>query len=162
MERLGQEVALRAGQEVGRISRQALHELANADLEQAMVGEFLRRLSALGPDVRNALSAALRVPGSAALIRSSLELPGPARAGLQDGLNRALSAAVPVNFQVDAAVICGIELDLGGQRVGWSVAEYLRGLDRDTAALIGAGTTPAPAPPRGAALVAAPEPVPSH
>jgi F-type H+-transporting ATPase subunit b len=146
VDRLGKEVALLAAQEVGQIARQALQELAGADLEQRMLGEFLRRLSGLGPDLRSTLAGALRFPGAVALIRSAHELPGPARAGIGDGLNRALAAEVPVRFEADPRVVCGIEMDLGGQRVGWSVAEYLRGLERATTELISAASSPPPGP----------------
>jgi F-type H+-transporting ATPase subunit b len=153
--RLGQEVAELAARAVGEASRQALRDLAGADLEPAMVAEFLRRLSGLAPASRSSLSAALRSPGTEAVIRSASEVPAASRAAVQDGLNRALSAAVPVSFRVDPAVICGIELDLAGQRVAWSVAEYLRGLERDAAALIAArAAPPLPVPPAAAAAAA--------
>jgi F-type H+-transporting ATPase subunit b len=139
-ERLGQEVAQLATREVARVTRQALRDLAGATLEQEMVAEFLRRLAHLVPQTREALSAGLRTAGAVALVRSSAELPPAARASLKDGLNRSLSADVPVSFRTDAAVICGIELDLGGQRVAWSVAEYLAGLEREAVALIRAQT----------------------
>jgi F-type H+-transporting ATPase subunit b len=160
-EQLGRDVTELASRAVGEATRQALRDLAGADLEQAMAGEFLRRLAGLPPARRAALAAALHAPGAAALIRSSFELPVPLRAAVQDGLNRALSAEVPVTFGVDASVICGIEWDLAGQRLAWSVAEYLRGLELDTAALIAAqAAADPPAAPTSPANVAVTGPGP--
>jgi F-type H+-transporting ATPase subunit b len=146
-DRLGKEVTELAARAVGEASRRALWDLAGADLEQAIVAEFLRRLSGLPAASRASLSAALRSPGAGAVIRSAFEVPATGRTAVQDALNRALSAAVPVSYRVDPGVICGMELDLAGQRVAWSVAEYLRGLERDTAALVAAQAAPRPAPP---------------
>ena len=60
----------------------------------------------------------------------------------------AFSSDVPLRFETAADVVCGIDLAAGGQKLAWTIDEYLRDLEHDVAALLAPTTKPGAAPKR--------------
>ncbi|HUE86014.1 MAG TPA: hypothetical protein VMO26_08050 [Vicinamibacterales bacterium] len=75
-------------------------------------------------------------------MRSAFELPTPQRAAIQNALNEAFSAEVHVRFETASDLISGIELATTGQKVGWSIDDYLGSLEKSVAALVGKRVQP--------------------
>jgi F-type H+-transporting ATPase subunit b len=119
----------RTQQEVFAIARRALTDLAGTGLEQRMVEVFLNRLGVLEDSARESLTRALKAADEPALLRSAFELSLEQRATVQKTLNEAFSAEVPLRFETAPEVISGIELSCNGQKLAWSIAEYLRSLE---------------------------------
>jgi F-type H+-transporting ATPase subunit b len=63
-------------------------------------------------------------------------MPADQRATIQNALNEAFSADVRVRFESAPDRVCGIELTANGQKIGWSIAEYLTSLSRKVGALL--------------------------
>jgi len=63
-------------------------------------------------------------------------MPADQRATIQNALNETFSAEIRVRFEAAPDRICGIELTADGQKIGWSIAEYLTSLDRKVGALL--------------------------
>jgi len=143
---LQQRLAGRAAHEVLAVARKALADLANVELEARMVEVFLRRLSDLPADAKGALAAALAQGNEPARVRSHFELPAALQAAIQNAVNASLSVDVPLRFETAADAVCGIELLAGGQKLAWTIAEYLRDLERDVAALLVPLAKPVDAP----------------
>jgi F-type H+-transporting ATPase subunit b len=147
--RLESKIAQLAKDEVFGIARKALADLATASLEERMSDVFIRRLRVLDAKEKNLLAAALRGSSEPALLRSSFELPPQERAKLQNALNEAFSAEVRLRFDSAPDALCGIELTANGQKLAWSVADYLKTLEQKVDSLLGAQAMPAagaPAP----------------
>jgi len=123
--RLASEITLLAEKEVFAIARKALTDLATVSLEERIGEVFSRRLRELDPKAKELLSAALRSSPQPALVRSAFILPADQRAALQNALNETFSAVVRIEFQDSQDVICGIELTANGQKVAWSISNYL-------------------------------------
>jgi F-type H+-transporting ATPase subunit b len=51
---------------------------------------------------------------------------------------------VRLRFETSPELISGIELVTSGQKLGWSIAEYLRALERETHAVLAAQAGPEP------------------
>jgi len=143
---LQQLIAGRAVHEVFAIARKTLADLANVDLEERMVEVFTRHLSELSAPAKNQLGVALKQSAEPALVRSHFELPADQQAAIQNAINVSFSADVPLRFEIAAAAVCGIELSAGGQKLAWSIAEYLRDFEHHVAALLAPETTPVAAP----------------
>lgn len=143
---LKQTIAGRAAHEVFAVARKTLIDLASADLESRMVEVFNRRLRELPAPPKAQLAAALKPGTNAALVRSHFELPADQRAAIQDAVNVAFSAEVPLRFEIAGDTVCGIELSAGGQKVAWTIAGYLRDLEHDVAALLAPAAKPSAAP----------------
>jgi len=123
-------IRAQAQQEIFAITRQALLELADADLEQRVCEVFSRRLQDADAPVRSALTQAFRKDPLAVQVRSAFVLSAPARSTVEKALRDALQVQGPVQFVTTPELVCGIELVGGGQKVGWNVADYLAAMER--------------------------------
>ena len=88
------------------------------------------------------LGAAVKNASEPALVRSAFDLPTQQRAAIQNALNEAFSAEVHVRFETRSDLIAGIELTMNGQKVAWSIEDYLRSLEKSVAALVGKRAQP--------------------
>ncbi|MEO5732608.1 MAG: F0F1 ATP synthase subunit B [Rubrivivax sp.] len=143
---LQQTIAGRAANEVFAVARKTLSDLANADLESRMVGVFTQRLRELPGPAKAQLAAGLKPGAEPALVRSHFALPAEQQAAIQDAVNVCFSAAVPLRFDTAGDAVCGIELSAGGQKLAWTIAEYLRDLQHEVAALLVPANKPANKP----------------
>ncbi len=133
---LGAQVRRSASDEVFAIARKTLADLATVSLEERMGEVFTRRLRQMDAQSKEALGAALRGSAEPAVVTSTFDIPGAQRAAIQNALNETFSTEVKVRFADSDTTVCGIELRAGGQKVGWSIAEYLGALDRRVGGLL--------------------------
>jgi F-type H+-transporting ATPase subunit b len=143
---LRHEIIRMARTEVFAIARKTLADLAAAGLEERMGEVFTRRLREMDGKAKESLAAALKTPSEPAVVRSAFEMPANARATIQNALNETFSADIHVRFETAPDAICGIELTANGQKLAWSIAEYLAALDRNVGRLLEAEPPPAPQP----------------
>ena len=143
---LQQLIAGRAVHEVFSVARKALTEMADADLEERMTGVFIQRLGALPAPAKDQFGTALKQSSDAALVRSHFELPVEQKAVIQNAVNVAFSADVPLHFDTAGDAVCGIELSAGGQKVAWTIDGYLRELEHNVAGLLAPAEKPVAAP----------------
>ena len=120
----------RAQHEVFVIVRKVLGDLATAGLEQAMAAEFIRRLRALQGPARAALVEALVKGGEPVLIRSAFELPAAELGGIRQALVELGAPPEHLHFETTPELVGGVELTTHGQKLAWSIAEYLRSLEQ--------------------------------
>jgi F-type H+-transporting ATPase subunit b len=135
---LGSEITRQASEEVVAISRRALSDLAAVTLEERMGEVFTRRLHHMDAKARETMGAAIRGSHDPVVVRSAFEMTADQRAAIQNALNETFSAAVSARFETNAGAICGIELSANGQKMGWSIAEYIGSLDRRIGATLDA------------------------
>jgi F-type H+-transporting ATPase subunit b len=138
---LRQTISRRTRQEVFAIARKALTDLATTSLEERMVEAFTRRLRELDGQAKESLATALAGP-SPALVRSAHDLPAEQRKAIRDALTETFSAEVQVRFKTGPDLICGIELSTNGQKVAWSIEDYLSSLEMGVAELLKGRTEP--------------------
>jgi F-type H+-transporting ATPase subunit b len=129
-------VQRRTQDEVFAIARKALADLATASLEERVAAVFTRRLRELDGPTKAGLSKALKAESDAALVRTAFELPADQRAVIQHALNETFSADVHVRFETSPELVSGIELATNGQRLGWSIADYLKSLEHGVDELV--------------------------
>jgi F-type H+-transporting ATPase subunit b len=134
--RLSKEITRTASDEVFAIARKTLADLATASLEERVGAVFTRSLGQMDAKAKETMGAALRNLKDPAVVQSAFEMPPAQRATIQNALNETFSAEVRVRFEAAPDRICGIELTADGQKIGWSIAEYLTSLDRTVGALL--------------------------
>jgi len=127
---LNQAIRRRTQQEVFAIARKALTDLATASLEERMSEAFIRRLRAIDGKAKEGIAAALKTASEPAVVRSAFDLPEAQRAAIQKALNETFSAEVHVRFETAPDLISGIELTTNGQKIAWSIADYLASLEK--------------------------------
>ncbi|MHB1332000.1 MAG: F0F1 ATP synthase subunit B family protein [Sulfuriferula sp.] len=127
---LNQAIGRRAQQEVFAIARKALMDLAGTSLEERMGDVFIRRLRELDDQTKAGLAVSLKSAAEPALVRSAFDLLAAQRAAIQNALNETFSAEIHVRFETVPDLISGIELSTNGQKVAWSIADYLLSLQK--------------------------------
>lgn len=127
---LKQAIVQRTREEVFAITRKALTDLADTTLEACMTDAFSRRARALAGNDKASLNAALKNSAKPTIIRSAFELPQDQRAAIGKALNETFSADIQIDFVVTPGVISGIELTADGQKVAWSIADYLSSMEQ--------------------------------
>jgi F-type H+-transporting ATPase subunit b len=131
-----------AQDEVFAIARKALADLATASLEERLSEVFTRRLREMSGPAKDGLAKALATASEPALVRSAFDMPEEQRAAIRNALNETFAAVIPVQFGTAPNLVSGIELTTNGQRVGWSIADYLASLAKDVGALLQEGGQP--------------------
>jgi F-type H+-transporting ATPase subunit b len=127
---LNQAISRRTQQEVFAIAQKALTDLATTSLEERMGEVFTRRLREMDGKAKAGLAEALKKASEPALVRSAFDLPAEQRAAIQNALNETFSAEIHVRFETAPDLVSGIELTTNGQKVAWSIADYLASLEK--------------------------------
>lgn len=127
---LNQALSRRAQQEVFAIARKALTDLAGTSLEERLGDVFVRRLREMDNQTKAGLAVALKSASEPACVRSAFDLPAAQRTAIQNALNETFSADIQVRFETAPDLISGIELTSNGQKVAWSIADYLASLEK--------------------------------
>jgi F-type H+-transporting ATPase subunit b len=122
--------------EVFAITRKTLADLATMSLEERMADVFVNRLRALTSPAREQLAAALGTATQPARVRSAFELPPPQRQAIESALKEMFAVDTSVQFETRPDLVCGIELSTNGQKVAWSIADYLATLEKSAAELL--------------------------
>jgi F-type H+-transporting ATPase subunit b len=141
---LNQAIRRRTQQEVFAIARMALTDLATTSLEERMGEVFTRRLHTMDGKAKEGLAEALKTTSEPALMRSAFDLPAEQRTAIQKALNETFSAEVRVRFETAPDLVSGIELTTNGQKVAWSIADYLASLEKGVGALLKEKDKPEP------------------
>jgi F-type H+-transporting ATPase subunit b len=69
-------------------------------------------------------------------VRSAFDLPVKQRAAIQNALNETFAAEIRVRFETAPDLVSGIELTTNGQKVAWSIADYLASLEKGVGELL--------------------------
>jgi F-type H+-transporting ATPase subunit b len=141
---LTQAITQRTQQEVFAIARKTLVDLANSDLEERVVAVFTRRLRELDGEEKEKLAAAIQSSSEPVVLRSAFELPPEQQANIQKAINESFSADVQLKFEVAPEIVSGIELNASGQKLAWSISEYLTSLQTGVGELLKKQEKPAP------------------
>ena len=127
---LNQALRRRTRQEVFAITRKALTDLATTSLEERLADVFARRLREMDELAKKCIGESLKTASEPALVRSAFDLPEAQRAAIQQTLNQTFSAEINIRFETAPELISGIELISNGQKVAWSIADYLASLEK--------------------------------
>ena len=108
------------------VARKALADLADAELEKQMLGKLVGTIEQLDDPARAALASA----EGGITVRTAFALDSAQRGQATRALHERLGRETPVHYAQDEALLCGITLEGGGHRLGWSLADYLEGLEQ--------------------------------
>ena len=126
-QQLHAEITRHTQQQVFDISRRVLGDLAGVSLEQRVCEVFIERLQALEGPALATLGAALKGVSDAepASLRSAFELPDSQHAAIQAALEASFGQPIPLKFEATPELVSGIELSAQGQKLAWSISDYL-------------------------------------
>jgi F-type H+-transporting ATPase subunit b len=127
---LNQAISRLTQQEVFAIARKALTDLATTSLEERVGDVFIRRLRETNGQAKADLASALKTASDPAVVRSAFDLPVEQRVAIQNAINETCSAEINVQFETAPDLVSGIELVTNGQKLAWSIADYLASLEK--------------------------------
>jgi F-type H+-transporting ATPase subunit b len=133
---LNQAISRLTQQEVFSITRKTLTDLATTSLEERMGDVFTRRLRTMNGGAKSGLGAALKSTSEPALVRSAFDMPAAQRATIQNALNETFAADIHLRFETAPDLVSGIELTTNGQKVGWSITDYIASLENGVGELL--------------------------
>ena len=133
---MNDEITRRTRDGVFAITRKTLSDLAGTTLEERMSEVFDLRLRNLDDKAKESLATLLKTSSDPAILRSAFELRSEQRALIQHALNETFSAEIQVRFETAPEVISGIELTANGQKLAWSIADYIAALEKSVGELL--------------------------
>ena len=116
-----QEMLTHMEQEIFSIARKVILELANTKLETQLIDVFLSQQR----KAKDQIMSMTRDLTHDVLIRTGFDLTQAERTSIKEAIQEIASFNVPIAFETSANLISGIELIINGQKVAWSVADYL-------------------------------------
>lgn len=114
-----------AAGEVYSIARKALTDLAGAELEERLVEVFVSRVKEMEKEHKKAVEKALQAENNKGAVRTGFELSTGSRQKLTRAIRDEIAEQADIYYETEPHVIMGIELTAGGEKVVWSVREYL-------------------------------------
>lgn len=133
---LNDDIRRRTREEVFAIARRTLTDLAGVSLEERLCEVFTRRLRALDKTSKDAFVTALGTSSDPVRVRSAFDLPSQQQQAIRQAIHETISTDIPVRFETAPDVISGIEFTAQGQKVAWSIADYLASLETSVAELL--------------------------
>ncbi|HWQ49361.1 MAG TPA: F0F1 ATP synthase subunit B [Methanosarcina sp.] len=127
---LSQEIGHRTQKEVFNIARKVLTDLAGTSLEERAVDVFIQRLRSLKDDEKKQLASALSTSSSQVLIRTAFDLPQAQRDSIEKTIKETLGIETQLRFETSPDLVSGIELTTDGQKVAWSISDYLTSMQK--------------------------------
>jgi F-type H+-transporting ATPase subunit b len=141
---LNQAITRQTQEAVFSITRKALADLATTELEERLSDIFIRRLRELDEPTKAGMGTALSTAPEPARVCSAFALPDDQRAKIQNAINETFSANIPLAFEMAPDLVSGIELTASGQKIAWSIADYLTALEKGVGELLKPKNNPQP------------------
>lgn len=128
-ENLNREISRRTQKEVFAIARKVLRDLAGASLEENAVDVFARRLHELKGEEKEQLTSEISASPGSVNVRTAFDLPQTQRDLIKKTIKEALNVEIQPKFETTPDLVNGIELTTNGQKVAWSIKDYLTSLE---------------------------------
>jgi len=120
-----------SGQQLYAISRRALKDLANEDLDQQIMIVFINRLKNLEEPERKTIRDFLKDSEQIITVRSAFKVPDDVQQKIKDVLSSHAEADVRVQFEMEDDLISGMVMSAKNVEIAWSIAGYLDSLEAD-------------------------------
>lgn len=133
---LNDALSLRAREEVFAIARKVLADLAGTTLEERMTEIFLARLRELNDAEMADLKSAFKASTKPLLVRTAFNLPKEQCAAIDAASKEILGSDKQLKFKTAPDLVSGIEISADGQKIAWSIADYLTSLAKNVDSLL--------------------------
>ena len=134
--RLNEALTHCAREEVFAIARKVLTDLAGTTLEERMTDIFLDRLRELNDTEMTGLKSAFKTSTSPLLVRTAFTLPKKQCAAIESLIKEILGKEKQVQFTIAPDLVSGIEISANGEKIAWSIADYLASLAKSVDSLL--------------------------
>lgn len=129
-QKFNKEISRRAQKEVFAIARKALKDLTGTSLEERTIDVFAQKLRDIRGEEKEQLTSALSLSKDPVVVHTAFDLPQAQRDLIRKTIKESLGIKIRARFETAPNLISGIELTTDGQKVAWSIANYLTSLER--------------------------------
>ncbi len=120
----------RVQEQTHKISRRALQDLANAELEERAISVFIERLKHLEDEERKTFRQSVQESEEDVVINSAFDISEETQQKLRDTLRQEnIVNGNEINFSTSSDLICGVEMRSKNHQIAWSLADYLESLE---------------------------------
>ena len=141
---LSQDIIRLTQKQVFAITRKTLTDLAGTGLEERMGDVFVQRVRALTGEAKEQLATAFKTSNHMVSVHSAFDLPPAQRTAIESAVKETFAPEARVQFETAPELISGIELSTNGQKVAWSIADYLATLEKSAGELLHQDAKPEP------------------
>lgn len=120
-------IKYRIARQTIRITRSALKDIADAELENSIANTFVKKLR--GKDLKNISEDINEHPHASVL--SSFDIPENIRENIRDLIKQETGRDIDIQFRRSPELICGIELRLNGYKFDWNIEKYVSDIESD-------------------------------
>jgi F-type H+-transporting ATPase subunit b len=118
----------RSGTLVCRTARRVLEDLADEDLNQRIVQQFIEQLRT-SDTLPDELPADETGAETDLVVHTAFELSTDLQDRIRNAVEQRWSPDATLRFKTNADLICGIELDLGDRSVNWNIRDELERME---------------------------------
>jgi F-type H+-transporting ATPase subunit b len=133
---LNEAISRKTREEVFLVSRKVLKDLSGTNLQERMNDAFIRKLRDLDGEMKEELTKILTKSPESSVVSSAFELSEKQCNAIKQTLNEMFSDKIHVRFETKPELICGISLTSNGQKMAWSIADYLISLEMNVNELL--------------------------
>jgi F-type H+-transporting ATPase subunit b len=120
----------RVQEQTHKISRRALQDLANAELEERAISVFIERLKHLEDEERETFRKSVQESEEDVVINSAFDISEETQQKLRDSLRQEnIVNGNEIKFSTSSDLICGVEMWSKNHQIAWSLADYLESLE---------------------------------
>jgi F-type H+-transporting ATPase subunit b len=133
---LSQEIIRWTQKEVFAITRKTLANLAGTSLEERMGDVFVNQVRELSGAAKEQIATAFKTSNHTVSVHSAFDLPPAQRTAIESAVKESFAPDAHVQFETAPELVSGIELSTNGQKVAWSIADYLSTLEKSAGVLL--------------------------
>lgn len=130
------ELESKTQEEIFTVLNQLLVDLADSHLEELIVNVFIKKLKEMPEEKINYIKGLMRGGELKLVITSVFPIKTEEQESLRNILRQRFSDDTVIEFENDREIIGGIELSVGGQKLVWSIENYLRVMRKNVEQLL--------------------------
>lgn len=118
-----------AGHAALHVARRALEHLADDGLEDRLIHVFQSQLDRIPQSRRDPIVRSMHDGVDPVTVRTAFEVTDARADQIRRVLQQSLNYTGRLHLEQDTNLICGMELETGGYRIGWNIRDYLQSTD---------------------------------
>ena len=123
-----QDLRQRAAKQIYAAARKALTDLADANLEERIIDEFIRRIRELDKEKSAQIRKAISGQGNKVVVQSAFDIADKTQGRIEQALKGQINNGFTIRYDTEPEIVSGIELRVNGHKIAWSLNEYLETL----------------------------------
>jgi F-type H+-transporting ATPase subunit b len=136
-QKLASDINKHAQQAVFSVARKTLKDLSNLELDTQVAAVFIKKLARLDAQERQSFYADTHEPLT---IRSAFPLSDNNKQTLVKAIETSLSPSLSIQFEVNSALVSGIEMLGCGHKLSWNIDDYLKNFKHNIDELVSSTT----------------------